>query len=132
MNLFVGFSFELVSETNPCSFTCMTACRTLRTCFNRWLTNWSASNRFLSTKYSHRMPSMASCWMNLMLDSLTSAPEDSTKESPLAFFSITTSSGNPKPGTQNARVNTFNHIFSYISCFAYNLCIGSNFVSRPF
>lgn len=49
-------------------------------------------------QYSHRIPSIASCWINLMFDSLTSAPVVSMKESPLFFFSITTSSGNPKPG----------------------------------
>lgn len=54
--------------------------------------------------YSHIMPSIALCCMNLMLDSRTSAPVDSTNESPWSFFSITTSSGSPKPDTQE-RVN---------------------------
>lgn len=40
---------------------------------------------------------MAPCWINLMLDSLTLAPVHSKNESPLFFFSITTSSGKPKP-----------------------------------
>lgn len=47
--------------------------------------------------YPHRIPSIASRWINLMLDSLTSAPVDSINESPLSFFSITTSSGSPNP-----------------------------------
>lgn len=53
--------------------------------------------------YPHRIPSIASCWINLMLESLTSAPVDSINESPLSFFSITTSSGSPNPVGHNKR-----------------------------
>lgn len=69
--------------------------------YMRSLVNFCLSTWF--HVYLHRMPSIASCWMNLMLDSLTSAPVDSTKESPLFFFSITTSSGSPKPDTQETQ-----------------------------
>lgn len=71
--------------------------------------------------HSHRMPSIASCWINFMLDILTFAPVDSTNESPLPFFSITTSSGSPKPGVNKPIEIYFGFLKSHtqITCFTF-------------
>lgn len=69
--------------------------------------------------YPHRIPSIASCWINLMLDSLTSSPVDSINESPLSFFSITTSSGSPNPGKHTKRQVGRNQRTLKLSCSVF-------------